>query len=295
MKQMYGIGVMLYALMLCLGLSSCSSDDENGGSISMSQLVGSEWKRSYTWVDMDNGAWEEGEGVLKFTSSSRAEEEVKYHGEDWKYNYDLDCEEYKPYSGTSFSFYTYQVSDGKIILRDEEYGNTITATLSGNRLTGGDDYQWTLVKAGSGDEGSGDSQDSYSWADMQGVWMEELYDAYAAEISVYKSQNSSSEVYLNNAYNGNFRVFGIQFNASGSRKELDVQMKAFHNDNALVLQTIYTSDGKTLYWTDVENDSYRGSYIIRGNEIYYNGNVVYNILYPNMITDQANNVYVKVK
>ena len=164
MKQMYGIGVMLYALMLCLGLSSCSSDDENGGSISMSQLVGSEWKRSYTWVDMDNGAWEEGEGVLKFTSSSRAEEEVKYHGEDWKYNYDLDCEEYKPYSGTSFSFYTYQVSDGKIILRDEEYGNTITATLSGNRLTGGDDYQWTLVKAGSGDEEGGDSEDSYSWA-----------------------------------------------------------------------------------------------------------------------------------
>ena len=72
-------------------------------------------------------------------------------------------------------------------------------------------------------------------------------------------------------------------------------MKAFHNDNALVLQTIYTSDGKTLYWTDVEGDSYRGSYLIRGNEIYYNGNVVYNILYPNMITDQANNVYVKVR
>lgn len=298
MKHLIRLSVLLCGVILCFGLSACSSDDEDGGKvIGTSQLVGSQWQRSYYWIDQDDLAWEEGQGLLTFTSSSLAEETVTYHGWGYKYNYDLDINEYKSYSGSNIVFYTYEVINDEIILKNEENGTTITAVISGDKLKSDSEYEWTLVEAGSGnDEEDQAHGNSYSWSNMSGVWMQDLYDAYAGEIQIYKSKNASSSVYLNNSYNGNFRVWGMQFNQDGQMREVDVQFKTFHNTGALVFETIYTSDRKTVYWTDVSKDSYSDKYIIRGNEIYLNGKLAFTIYNDSILIDaNSDDMYVKVQ
>lgn len=297
MKNWFNLCALLCSVILSVSLSGCSSDDEDSEpQVSTTQLVGSQWERSYSWMDSDDLAWEKGKGVLTFTSSSLAEEIVTYNGQGYQYNYDLDFNEYKSYSGKNTIFYTYKVSGNQIILKNEEDGTVITAVLSGNKLKADNSFEWTMVKAGSDNDEEESQDNSYSWANMSGVWMQDLYDAYASEIQVYKSQNSTSSVYLNNSYNGNFRVWGMQFNQDGQMREVDVQFKTFHNTGALVFETIYTSDRKTVYWTDVSKDSYGDKYIIRGNEIYLNGKLAFTIYNDKMLIDAyTDNMYVKVQ
>lgn len=145
----------------------------------------------------------------------------------------------------------------------------------------------------SGNEGGGDETSVYSWANMQGVWMEDRYEACAAEIAVYKQQNVSSGVY----YNNDFRAHGIQFDGEGHMKELRVEMKAFHNSGALVFETIYAGDGEIVYWTDVEGDDYGSEqYTIEGNNICLYGQERYEIRTPNHFVEPGTRkVYVRVK
>ena len=159
-------------------------------------------------------------------------------------------------------------------------------------LVGSDDYLWTLIKAGEGSgSGSGETT-SYSWEQMQGVWMESKYDECASIISVYKQQQQPSSAY----YNGDFGVYGLQFNSNGQSREVDAQMKAFHNTGAIVLETIYASDGKTVYWTDVSKSSYRKQYSIHGDKIYYNGKEYFQIFDATHIHDLIGGEdYVKVQ
>lgn len=70
MKQFYYS--MLAATLSLLVLAGCSSGDDEG-SFEISQLVGSEWKSSYEWLDPDDLSTESGSEVLVFTSSTRAE------------------------------------------------------------------------------------------------------------------------------------------------------------------------------------------------------------------------------
>ena len=67
-------------------------------------------------------------------------------------------------------------------------------------LVGSDDYLWTLIKAGEGSgSGSGETT-SYSWEQMQGVWMGSKYVDCASIIKLYKQQQQLSSAY----YNGDF-------------------------------------------------------------------------------------------
>lgn len=139
-------------MALCLLTVSCSGDDESGGSGPAGNvfdtLVGSEWQSAYFNVG-DNGEYEEGTTLLKFTTDTRAEEHIVYNGKSWNSD-----GEYESYSGESDAFYEYTVSDGKIILRntDNDFGNEMTLTpVSGNMLTDGT-HTYTLVKAGTGME-----------------------------------------------------------------------------------------------------------------------------------------------
>lgn len=294
MKQLFKEYILLFGAILCIAMVSCSSDDENDEIQNNILLIGSQWERSYYWIDDDDLSWEKGKCVLEFTGSNLAQETVTYNGMGYKYNYDLDLNEFKSYSGTNTNLYTYEVCDNQIILHNESDGATITAVLSGNKLQTSE-YEWTLVKEGDNNGEVNDNTESYSWTNMQGVWMEDYYEAYADDIQMCKSQNLNSEAYLNNIYNGNFQVFGVQFNKDGQIREVNAQIKAFHNTDALIFETIYTSDGKILYWTDVSGDSYGDNYIIRGDKIYTNGKVAFSIINSNMIVDNADCVYVRVK
>lgn len=290
MKTMFKWNIIL-SILLCSYLSSCSSNDDQGGNFDMAQLIGSQWERNYSWIG-DDAAWEEGKGTLTFTSSREAQEIVNYHGEDWRYNYDEDVNELKPYSGTSTIFYSYTVEGNQITLTDQDGGYSITTTLSGNMLVGSDDYLWTLIKAGEGGESGSGETTSYSWEQMQGVWMGSKYVDCASIIKLYKQQQQPSSAY----YNGDFGVYGLQFNSNGQSREVDAQMKAFHNTGAIVLETIYASDGKTVYWTDISKSSYRKQYSIHGDKIYYNGKEYFQIFDATHIHDLIGGEdYVKVQ
>ena len=141
--------------------------------------------------------------------------------------------------------------------------------------------------------GNSDETSAYSWSNIQGVWMEDKYEACAAEIAIYKQQNVSSSVY----YNNDFRVHGIQFDGQGHMKELRVEMKAFHNTGALVFETINTGNGETVYWTDVEGDSYGSEqYTIERNMISLYGQPHYEIYTPNhLIEEGSGQIYVSVR
>ena len=283
--------------VMCISFTACSSDDDssNGGSFNISQLTGSQWKRSFSYVDTDNGSWEKGECLLTFTNSNQAEEVITYQGEGWEWSYE-DGDQYKFYSGTYTSFYTFQIKDKILIFNNEEYDDPIQMKISGNKMIGSNGVEYTLVKKGSSADEEKPSS-SYSWANMQGVWMEsDTYGAYAETIEAYKSQNAISNAYLNNSYDGDFGVPGYQFNASGNIKELYVCTKIWHNDNALILKTIYASDNKTVYWTDIENDTFSDKLIIRGEEIYQDGIARFEIINSKMISEKSSGiVYQKVK
>ncbi len=299
MKQMYKLYTFFCCILLTMITPGCSSEDENNSEFKMSQLVGSEWENKYEWMDEDNGDYEKGTSKLTFTSSSAATIHNVYNGKAWKYNYDLDIEEYKSYSGESSAFYSYIVAGDNIILTDQESGSEITLYPSGNKLIdNAGDRIWNLLKAGEDtDTGNNDEESSYSWSTMKGIWMEESYEAMKAEISVYESQNSRSDVYTNNAYQGNFRVFGMEFDQNGRMRELDFYMRTVYNSGYPLLKTIHTSDNKTVYWTDLDPGSYSNTkYIINGNKIYYNGQEVFEIYNSNNIIDLAtNNFYVRAK
>lgn len=61
MKQFYYS--MLAATLSLFVLAGCSSGDDEG-SFEISQLVGSEWKSSYEWLDPDDLSTESGSEVL---------------------------------------------------------------------------------------------------------------------------------------------------------------------------------------------------------------------------------------
>jgi hypothetical protein len=299
MKSWVKITSLLYGVIFCLSFCSCSSDEESNDPVfDMSRIVGSQWERSYSWTSSDDPSWEKGKGSLTFSNSHQAIEEISYSGEGFEYNYNLGIYEFKSYSGSHSVFYTYEVEGNRIVMQNEDTGATFTATLSGNKLVS-EDYEWILVAPGTGsadgDNGDKPTGPSYSWENMQGVWMDDLYDAYSGEILELQKQNMPSGAFLGSYTHGNFRVWGVQFNQSGQMREVDVQFKTFYNTGALVLRTIYASDRKTVYWTDVSKDTFKDKYIIRGNEIYYNGKVAFTIYNPNMIEDTSGNYYVRVK
>lgn len=287
---------VLCLLMVVSGVSfvACSEDDEDDSeSFDMSKLVGSEWKRTYSYFNTDDASGEEGECLLTFTSSAQAQEYISYHGKEWSGE---DGDRYQSYSGSTTIFYTYQVTGTKISLQgEEEYDEPIYAVVSGNKMVASNDLEWTLVKAGSGNVE--EPLSSYTWENMQGVWMEsELYGMYASALETYKSQNVSSEVLLNNSYDGDFGVSGYQFNASGGIKNLYVCTKIWHNENALILKTMNTSDRKTVYWTDIEHDTFTDKMTIRDDKIYHNGKVRFEILSSKIIMETSTEtMYEKVK
>lgn len=299
MKLIYKLSALLYITLLCTTLSGCSSENEGDGEFKMSQLVGSEWTAEYGWIDEDNGDYEEGTSNLIFTSSSSVTEHTKYHGKHWEYNYNLGIDEYKSYNGESDYFYNYTVSGNDIILDINEFGDKLTLHNSGNKLIEKDgDRIWTLIKAGEDtDNNENNEEESYSWSNMQGIWMEETYEMYEAIINQYQKQNMSSSKFFNDSEYGNFRVFGIQFNKEGLLREVDVQMKSFKNTGRAVLKTIKTSDGKTIYWTDISRDDYFGNkYIINKNKIYLNGQDIYEIINNKTIKDiVTGDIYVKAQ
>ena len=134
-------------LAMCFFVVSCSNDDdEDGGSSEnvLKMLVGSEWESEDMYVG-DNGEYEESENLLKFTSSTRAEQHTVYRGKEWNFE-----GEYVSYSGEVDNFFEYTVSDGKIILEDidDEFDMKWTLTPMGNnKLTDGSNV-YTLVKNG---------------------------------------------------------------------------------------------------------------------------------------------------
>lgn len=297
LKKSWSVLSIMMLLSCGMFIGACGDDnDDNGDNFNMSQLVGSQWKRTYSYLNTDDGSKEDGECLLTFTTSGQAEEYISYHGAGWEWSYE-NGDEYKSYSGTNTEFYTYQVTGTNIILKgDEEYDEPINIVVSGNKMIASSDLEWTLVKKGSGNVKDEDSDYSYTWTNMQGVWMEnDIYGAHAETIETYKRQNAASSIYLNNKYDGDFGVSGYQFNASGAIKDLYVCTKVWHNDNALILKTINTSDNKTVYWTDIENDSFSDKLTIRKNEIYHKGNVRFKIISPNLIMENDDTYYVKVK
>ena len=287
---------VLCLLMVVSGVSfvACSEDDEDDSeSFDMSKLVGSEWKRTYSYFNTDDASGEEGECLLTFTSSAQAQEYISYHGKEWSGE---DGDRYQSYSGSTTIFYTYQVTATKISLQgEEEYDEPIYAVVSGNKMVASNDLEWTLVKAGTGNVE--EPLSSYTWENMQGVWMQsELYGMYASALETYKSQNVSSGVLLNNSHDGDFGVSGYQFSASGGIKNLYVCTKIWHNENALILKTMNTSDRKTVYWTDIEHDTFTDKMTIRDDKIYHNGKVRFEILSSKIIMETGTEtVYEKVK
>lgn len=290
--------------MCCLSiigllLSSCSSSDDNDGKddggFNISQLVGSEWQRNY--YNINDDGWEKGDCLLTFISGNQVSEEITYHGEGIFWNPESDEDEYKSYSGTNTSFYSYRMNGTTLVFTDE-YGGNFNVTISGNKMRSSNGDEWTLTKAGtgSGDDKSesGGSTTTYSWSNMQGVWMKSTYEAYLSTINTYISQNATSDVFLNNHYDGDFGVSGYQFNSSGAMKDIYASTRTWHNDDALIFKTIYTSDNKTVYWTDIENDSYSDRLTISGDKIYYNGNVRFEI-FDSTKMFEGETLYVKVK
>lgn len=285
---------MLVAAISLITFVSCSSEDEVG-SFEISQLVGSEWKSSYEWIDTDDLSMESGTEVLVFNSSNQAKRTTEYSGKGWDYNYDLGIEEYKSYSGTRYTFFEYTVSGNTIHLQatDDSY-YTIDLVISGNKLIdSSDDRVWDLVKAGDGVEA--DESSTYSWSNMSGFWMlEDTYNVYAAVIEQYKSQNAPSSAYFNNPEYGYFTCWGMHFNSNGQMKKVTMEMRAF--ENTLILDRINASDGK-VYWTNIYTSSYSGiAYTIHGDQIYYNGEPRFEILNSNRIVDIVGNaIYVKAQ
>lgn len=296
LKKSWSILSIMMLLSCGMFMEACGDDnDDSGDKFDMSQLVGSQWKRTYSYLNTDDGSKEDGECLLTFTTSGQAEEYISYHGAEWKWSYE-NGDEYKSYSGTNTEFYTYQVTGTNITLMgDEEYDEPINIVVSGNKMTASNGLEWTLAQKGS--SSVEEPTLSYTWTNMQGVWMESnTYGAYAETIETYKRQNASSNIYLNNSYDGDFSVSGYQFNTSGAIKDLFVCTKIWHNDNALILKTINTSDNKTVYWTDIENNSFSDKLTIRGNEIYHKGNVRFEIISPKMILEKSSDtIYEKVK
>lgn len=295
MKLIYKINTFLCGTLLCTGISGCSSGDEGNNDFSMSQLVGSEWESKYEWIEED-GDHEKGTSTLTFTSSSSVTEHIVYSGEHWDFDYDLGIDVYEPYHGERDDFYSYTVSGEDIIINYEFYDRVLHR--SGNKLIEEDgDNVWTLIKAGNGNDEGGATGESYSWSDMQGVWLGEPYELYEGVISQYQDMNMSSDYYYRDSDYGNFQVGGFQFNSEGYYREVDVQMKAFHNSGKAVLKTIHTSDGETVYWTDVSYDDYSGlTYNINGNKIYYNGQVIFEIINKNTIREKGTDyTYIKAQ
>lgn len=291
MKKLYYS--MFMAVISLIVFASCSSEDE-AGSFEISQLVGSEWKSSYEWIDTDNLSMESGTEVLVFNSSNQAKRTTEYSGKGWDYNYNLGEEEYKSYSGTRYTFFEYTVSGNTIHLQatDDSY-YTIDLVVSGNKLIdNSDDRIWDLVKAGDGVESEESS--AYSWSNMSGFWMiEDPYTTYAAIIAQYESQNASSSAYLGNPEYGYFNCEGMHFNSDGQKKKVVMEMRAF--ENTLTLDRINASD-QNVYWTNIYTSSYSGiAYTIHGNQIYYGGEPQFNILNSNMITDMNGTVYVRAQ
>ena len=289
-------GVLTCTLVFSIGLSGCSSDEDSGdggGLTNMSQLVGSEWKRNYSWMN-DDGSYEKGEGTLKFTSSNSAHEDVTYHGKEWRYNYDLDVDEYKSYHGERTNLYTYTVSGNTITMTDLEYDNEIVLRLSDGMLVAesGSDDVWQLVKAGDGiGEGTGGA--SYTWADLQGIWADEVeYGAYKSEIAVYRAQGSPSSTYTDNAHHGNFRVYCMEFDGEGNVRDLYPYMRTVYNSGYPLLMQFMASDGQMVYWTDLKPDSWeRRPYVINGNKLYQNGVVRFEILRPGQMVEVASGTF----
>lgn len=293
-KKLGFISIMM--LLACgMFMGACGDDNDDDGGFNMSQLVGSQWKRTYSYLNTEDASKEDGECLLTFTSSGQAEEYISYHGAGWEWSYE-NGDVYKPYSGTRTNFYTYQVSGTNIILKGEdEFDDPINIVVSGNKLIASSGLEWTLAKAGN-ENNVEEPTSSYNWTNMQGVWMESIpYGDCAASIETYKRQNASSNIYLFNNYYGDFGVSGYQFNSAGEIKDLYVCTKIWHNDNAIILKTIYTSDNKTVYWTDIENDNFSDRLIIRGDEIYQDGNVRFKIINPKLILENDDTYYEKVK
>ena len=291
MKQFYYS--MLAATLSLFVFASCSSGDDDGV-FEISQLVGSEWKSSYEWLDSDDLSMESGTEVLVFISSTQAKKTTKYEGYGWDYNYNLGTNEYKSYSGTRYTFYEYTVSGNVIHLRPTDDYYTFDLAISGNNLIDDtNDQIWTLSKKGDGVES--DETSSYSWSNMSGFWMyDEPYSEYASTIQVYKAQNAPSSRYLDNPEYGYFNCFGMHFNADGQMKEVVMETRLF--ENTLTLDRIDTSDGKTVYWTNIETGSYSGiKYTIHGNTIYYSGEPAFEIVNSDIIKDMHGGMYVRAK
>lgn len=291
MKQFYYS--MLAATLSLFVFASCSSGDDDGV-FEISQLVGSEWKSSYEWLDSDDLSMESGTEVLVFISSTQAKKTTKYEGYGWDYNYNLGTNEYKSYSGTRYTFYEYTVSSNVIHLTPTDDYYTFDLAISGNNLIDDtNDQIWTLSKKGDGVES--DETSSYSWSNMSGFWMyDEPYSEYASTIQVYKAQNAPSSRYLDNPEYGYFNCFGMHFNADGQMKEVVMETRLF--ENTLTLDRIDTSDGKTVYWTNIETGSYSGiKYTIHGNTIYYSGEPAFEIVNSDIIKDMHGGMYVRAK
>ena len=286
------LSALFCALTLCMGFCNCSSDDdegEGGGLADMSQLVGSEWKREFSWMN-DDGSNGTGTGILKFTSSTSAQEDVTTQGTGWEYNYDLGYEEWKPFHGQSTSLYTYSVSGNTITMTDLEYGHEMTLHMSGDKLVeeNGEGNEWQLVEAGdeTGDVSGGGST-AYSWTNMQGIWAEEInYQAYLSIISIYQAQAANSSIYTNNSEHGNFRVFCIEFDGEGRMRELNPYMRTVYNNGYPLLLQFQASDNRMVYWTDLKPGYWSNTnYIISENQIYHLGTKRFDILTSNRIQD----------
>ena len=289
----------LFILMMAICVAvSCSKDEDSlDNLVRNDELIGSEWKRVSEHLDIDDGSWEKGNHLLTFNNSSEATEVCEYNGKGWEWSYE-DGDRFKPYSGTHTSFFSYKIDGKKIILTDVEDGDVKSYTLSGGKLVC-EDIEWTLVKKGSGNNATEpDDIKKITWNDLHGVWIDrDEYYAMLETTDTYQRQNMSSNVYTRESHDLSFRLDlgGIQFSSTGKERNLWIKPKTWKND--LVIKKIFASDNKTVYWTDIENDSYSSyTLLIRDNKIYKNGVVKYEIANNGDIYDVNNEIfYVKVE
>lgn len=295
MKQLFSFsGSALLVVCSLFLLSGCQNEeqtDESKETFDVAEIVGSQWTSSYEWIE-DNGSMESGNEVLDFMSSTQAKKTTEYSGRGWDFNYSTGEDEYKSYSGTKYQFYEYTVSGNTIHLTNLDGGYSSKLQISGNKLIDTSDNRiWSLSKNG---DGVGNATvSSYTWDEMKGFWMkDDPYEMYNDEMDRLQRMYASSNSYFNNPTYGYFRCWGIYFNESGQRKEVILETRAFSNQQTL--RSIYTSDGKTVYWTNTYTNSFSGiEYTIFGDKIYYVGEPMYTIKNRNTIIDNYGNLYVR--
>lgn len=288
MRHLKDFFIAFFVFSCLLGMTGCSSENGEGetSTIDLTKLVGSEWESSFISYG-DEGSYTNGNEVMVFNSSYQAKVTGEYHGMEWDYNYSTGEDELKPFHTTGNIFYEYTVSDNIIILNDGEYETKYK--IVGRQLVQiGGDRVWELIKEGDGVED--ELHNDYTWENMSGFWMNsDPYVSHRKEIERLERMFSASNAYLRGTY---FHCWGMHFNSLGQRKDIVLETRLFQNEQTLY--KISTSDAKTVYWTNIERNSYTYiKYEIHGNEIYYANTLVYTIIDENTITDSYGNVYVR--